>query len=747
VKHLYAFAAAAIALAWFGCSDDPPADDLDEGGSAPAGMGGTGGIGGAGGVSMVTTGTSVGGLDLPASFTVEGVVLDENGDPVAGAMVLQGGKSHEPTQTSAADGSFTLEVEYPGYGVPGVVATKVGHRSNGADIYFLPEEPLEIRIRTIAPPDNPNYEYQDPGTGVMDPTSRYCGHCHETFTQEFNTSKHAQAAQDPIVQDLYAGTALAFGTSAECAAAGGTWRQGIEPGSTATQSKCYLGGGVLPDLNPGCGGPAEPTCDDPAIGTPPTAFGACADCHAPGINGVAGGRNLHDAVDLAYDKGVFCDVCHKVKDVDLSLAPGVAGRLILQRPNEPSKTPTQQYRPLMFGPLIDVPNGIMGASPQPKFKEATFCAGCHQQLQPALVPGDTLDPARWPDGLPVHTTYDEWAAGPYAASGTPCQFCHMPAHFDLTNPIDLATPENASITFGYPRPPSDIRSHIFRSPLEGEPRLIDGALFVSVALELSGSDLDASVSLTNVGCGHAAPTGEPYRSLILLVYAEGTGCSGPINATGGMTIFDVGGSLARGVFASDVTAAGAVLTWPAAAGAAQVGQIVRVVRPTGVFDDYTAPVGFFATATPAEKGLEVMDPVGESAIVSTGAGTITLASSLPLAPGDVLFLGEPFGLGQGVPSKAYAGLPGYAFAKVLTDASGVRQAPHYRAIDIASDNRIPPGDNAITKHRFAVPAGCTEVMVHAHVIYRPIPLAEGRQRGWSPLDYVVADGEEMIEIP
>ena len=29
-------------------------------------------------------------------------------------------------------------------------------------------------------------------------------------------------------------------------------------------------------------------------------------------------RDLHDAIGLAYDAGVHCDTCHKVKDVDMT---------------------------------------------------------------------------------------------------------------------------------------------------------------------------------------------------------------------------------------------------------------------------------------------------------------------------------------------------------------------------------------------------------------------------------------------
>lgn len=40
----------------------------------------------------------------------------------------------------------------------------------------------------------------------------------------------------------------------------------------------------------------------------------CADCHAPGIEGKAGGRDLHDPVGIAFESGNHCDVCHKARD-------------------------------------------------------------------------------------------------------------------------------------------------------------------------------------------------------------------------------------------------------------------------------------------------------------------------------------------------------------------------------------------------------------------------------------------------
>lgn len=748
-RHVSWIAVVGVIHLWVaGCSSDP---DETSSTNATAGPGGAGGAGGVMTGSMVTTSTG-GTMELPPTFTVEGVVVDDGGVPVEGATVLQGGTSYAPPHfVTGADGTFSIEVVSSDDRTVVIAVAKPDHRGAGIEIYEVPSEPVEITLREAVGPDNPAYVFQDPGVG-SDPSTRFCGHCHETYAADLQTSKHVQAAKNPLVQDLYAGVTDAHSDSGSCTAAGGTWQQGLTPGSPSTPiDKCYLGGGVLPDLNTTCGGAAQSACDDPTIAVPdaPTAFGACADCHAPGIDGVAGGRNLHEAIDLAYDHGVHCDVCHKVRDVDLSLPPGIGQRLILGRPNELDPSPLADYRPIYYGPLLDVPNSFMGGSPQPKFNEATFCAGCHQQLQPALVPGDTLDGTRWPDGLPIHTTYDEWLAGPYNAPETPCQFCHMPAGVDLPNSIDTAVGMPQSITFGFERPPEDNRHHIFRSPLfHGDPRLIDSALFVSVALSVNTGEVDANVSVANIGCGHAIPTGEPMRALVMLVTAQGGGCAQPLPPVGGMTVHDVGGFVARGTEGTDVTTAGTTMTWAAGALAASAGDVVRIVRPSGTFDDYDG-VGIFAgnTLTPAEKGLEIHEPVATASVVSAGGGQLQLDQSLTVLAGDIVYLGDPAATSDAQTSLHLAGAAGYTFSKVLTDNANARGVAHYRATDIASDNRIPPGDNAITTHSFTALGGCTSATVTAIVLYRPHPTAMAAERGWDASDYVIATGQATVPLP
>ena len=89
-------------------------------------------------------------------------------------------------------------------------------------------------------------------------------------------------------------------------------------------------------------------------------------------------------------------------------------------------------------------------------------------------------------------------------------------------------------------------------------------------------------------------------------------------------------------------------------------------------------------------------------------------------------------------SRALAGASGFAFSKVLLDDQGNRHVPHYRAVDIVSDNRIAPGTHTITEHRFTVSEGCDSGSVRANVLYRPIPIHLSQERGWDSKDYEIA---------
>jgi hypothetical protein len=676
------------------------------------------------------------------SFEVTGTIVDSEGTPVAQAMVMVGGDS-ENFVLADDEGNFSLWFSDDGYREPTIVATKKGFRSVGYE-FFKPDTPITLKIREITEPDNLEYTYEDPGDGY-DHMKEDCSHCHTSFVLDFLESKHSESASNPLVQDLYAGITRAYSTEETCIQAEGQWLQGLEPGTEGNMVwKCYLGGGVLPDFNQNCGGEDQLSCDNVNLDNDdkPTHFGACADCHAPGINGVAGGRNLHEAVGIEYSAGVQCDSCHKVKDIDLSKPPGVGQRMVMGRPNEPGRN-TFVWDPVYYGPLMDVPNVAMGGSYQEKFNESVFCAGCHELEQMSVLPDQTIDTEKWPNGISIQSTYSEWDDGPYNQEETQCQFCHMPANTELTNSVDIATRDNQSITFGFLREPEDIRRHIFRGPLQGDPRLIDKAVYVSVMSEVIGTELKASVSVANIGCGHAIPTGEPMRALLLLVEAEGD--CGTLTTTGGKTIPDTGGVLLTGVVGDDIDFVGNSASWLDANTIVEVGQVLRVVRPSGTFDDYQG-VGYFGEVdrTPEEKGMEQYAPIGSALVVSIDESQVQLDATLDVLPGDIVFLGEvwPDEPNDGQNSMALAGEAGYSFSKILIDAEGNRHVPHYRAIDIASDNRISPGTNVVTEHVFSIPSECNTGTVTATVLYRPIPLAFAQERAWEAVDYIISQGTE-----
>lgn len=753
------------------CGDDdpgaPPASTASSSSSTTAATsssaGGTG-PGGGGGASSSSSGT--GGSELPATFRVEGIVT-ERGRPLAGASVMQGGG--EVQVVTGADGAFVVEMTTSLPGVPVVVAGKIGYRAKGRELYELPEGPVELELLFAEGPDNDAYEFGPPGDGAHDDSTEFCGHCHTTFVRDFLTSAHAHATRDPWVQDLYAGVASArsepgggdgggggaqhgsstgAGDLATCADVDGEIRTGQEPGTEARPlQRCYVGDGVLPDLN-GCGAPGELACDDPALpaGERPEAFGGCADCHAAGMDGPAGGRHLLDAVGVGFEYGNHCDACHHVKDVDLSLPPGTAGRLVLQRPRERvSDEPGAAIRQVMFGPFLDVPNSFMGGSYQPIFLEATLCAGCHEQKQDALLPGASLDRERWPEGLPVHSTFEEWTQSEYAAAGAPCQTCHMPAIAGMFNSVDTSTPELAGVVDGFGRPAERNRSHAFVGALQGEPRLLDVALATRLEAVVGSEPgrVEVDVTIVNDGAGHAVPTGEPMRALLLVL--EVSGCGEKATALAGNAIGDTGGALASGVVGTDLQPN---LVWPAAAPLARAGQRLRVTRPTGVYLDYPG-VGAFAdpSLTPEEKGIPVELPVADVEVTGMFDGTQILVNGfLDLQPGDRVWLGEPPILEEGAPAQALAGLPGQDFARVLVDPAGRRHVPHFRAVDLVSDHRIPPSGEVTSSHSFAAPEGCGEVEVVATLLYRRAPLALGRERGWALSEHVVSTHRRTVAV-
>jgi hypothetical protein len=412
-----------------------------------------------------------------------------------------------------------------------------------------------------------------------------------------------------------------------------------------------------------------------------------------------------------------------VESVDLTGAPGVAGKLNILRPTEPGSA-TFDWKPLTFGPYHDVANPRMGSVYRDHFLGAGFCQGCHE-YQSTLAPvGSVVDSNRWPDGLPIQSTFSEWTAGPYSP-GAPCQSCHMPPDPDVGNTVDVLFDEVYwGLAGGWWRPAGSVRKHAWYGPRQPEARMLELAAALAVESTVSAGELQIAVTVTNAGAGHAIPTGEAMRSLVLAVAAE---CDGtPLLATGGDTIPDFGGALMQKTSSEDWT------LWPGAA----VGQVIRVVTSTGQWHDYGG-VGAFAQMTPPEKGMAVHSAQGESTISAINGDQVTL--NQPLPAGDLAILGEASWPQEGSPSGALAGAPGFAFARVMVAPDGRRHVHHSAAVDIASDNRLMPQQSWTSHHQFQTP--CESPTIKAVLVHRAYPLDLARERGWTLNESVMVEVE------
>lgn len=667
-----------------------------------------------------STDTAAAPAELYRSLEVR-VTLD--GEPVEGAIVTQPGAGQR--WTTGAGGAVTVDLDLR-QEMLGLVAGHPDARTQGEELWGEPpwDDGLDIALERFEVGDNPAYVFQDPGTPERDVSTDYCAHCHVTLVEDWVESTHEQAARNPVLHDLYAGTAASLSTEATCEAAGGSWRTGLAPGTGEAGDRCYLGEGTLPALNDDCGD--EVPCDGVAENT-----GQCANCHAPGIDGVVGGRGLLEATGIAYDHGVHCDVCHKIADVDpTDPEPGVGGRVSLQRPSEPSLSPSfGDWAPLTFGPYGDVVNPRMGAVYTPLFATADLCAGCHEHYQAALVPGTRVDTERWPDGrLPVQTTWAELRDGPLGLT-VPCQSCHMPPDADVGNAADLGnvTDIGEGVAGGWYREAGSVRRHAWFGPRSAEQRMLDLAATLTVDSTVADGTLSVALTAKNSGPGHALPTGEPMRQIVALVEAR---CgSERLAATGGDAVPDFGGALAQ----QDTTGDWSV--WPGAV----VGEQLRIVRRTGAWHDPpgTGPFGD-GTFAPPEKGMPVEEVVGTVEITAVAPdGTVTTEPAL--FAGDVAYRVDPSGglPQEGDPAGTWAGAPGFAFARVMVAADGRRNVPHFLAVDVASDNRLPPQASWTSHHTFASP--CAEPTVHAQLVYRSFPVALARERGWASTEQVMAE--------
>jgi len=377
----------------------------------------------------------------PQNCTISGRIFDENG-PASSATVraaagagLLGATANEVL--SDIEGNFCLE------GVPcdkkiRITGWKPEYYCQYAKV-MSPTTSAVLVLEPITPVDNEEYEWLAP-----DPTSldqKFCINCHTAPYQQWVNNLHALAASNEIFQTLYTG--------------------------------CDVHGN--PNKGPGY-----------KLDFPNTA-GSCALCHAP----IAALKSPYssDMSNLSGlgKRGVSCDFCHKIVDVDLSNLGTVYGinAIELRRP-----FPDRQ---LWFGPFND--SGPLDTF-DPLMDKSELCAPCHAC-------------EFW--GVPIYTSFPEWEASEYKQMEMQCQACHYRPDGVTTNVAPLPNK-------GRERDPDTIPSHL----IMGEDNV--GLHYESATLSITASAesndrLVATVEVFNAFAGHHLPTGRPIRNIILLVEA------------------------------------------------------------------------------------------------------------------------------------------------------------------------------------------------------------------------------------
>jgi len=717
-----------LALAWAlvlgGCpTEDEPIDDDDTAADDDS----TG--------DDDTTGDDDDSADPPRWIgTAQARVVDPDGEPIEGIYVMQGGAPFEAWATTDADGRAQVEVTDDGITDRWILCGGVGFKTGGADLDDVdgPDGELEMTCFPLPPEedDNTEYNFQPGGTSHSMDTSE-CGHCHKSIADGWLDSPHHDSGANPRTWDLYVG-----GTDLDaeaCAAAGGWMAEGQEPGVPGgVIERCYLGRGVLGFLHGDCGGPGEPGCDHPDQAADLASFGSCGDCHTPTVDGMqAGGIDVARATGVGFDEGISCDLCHKVREPLVATAPGRDGGLQLQRPSEPTTVFSQDFDPINFGPYPDVVIGIMKGAYQPGMRDSFWCASCHEYARDELHPDHPVDGTRWPDGLPINETWSEYAASSFSGTAATCQTCHMgvldeeSSTYDITPLGLIPSPDQ-----GWIRETGAVHFHHFEYTRDAPP------YDLQLSLVRVGDQIEATVAVTNLSAGHALPTGEPLRQL--LVRVEATDESGAAVASiGGRAVPDVGGARSEAVIGAGVTVQDGTLVFdePLTGGATEV----RFVRPTGEWDDYAGPgTSGFEGLSPQAKGLPIHEVIGERTVTQIDGTTVAVAGELPdLEDGDVVYL---CGTGD------LAGAPGWLHAKVMLDRDGQRGVAHYRAVDIASDNRLGPGVVSTTRHRFPTLAPFDELTVTATLVFREFGAPVARVYSWDLGDTEVASATDTYEL-
>lgn len=407
--------------------------------------------------------------------TASGTVVDEDGNPVAEAIVRI--QATATLTQSDVDGTFVLEL--PGEGSYNLTAWASGYYCVGPVEASPGQTEVQLVLIAHSTEDNPDYAWLPSQYHAGQGEDQGCSQCHSRegtdipFTlpvDEWRLDAHSQAATNPRFLTMYTGTDVDGNQS---------------PITQYGYSRDYGRFPLRPDLSQPYYGPGY------KLDFPATA-GNCAACHTPVAAVNAPYSTDPTQVSGVGVEGIACDFCHKVWDVDLNPntnlpytnMPGVLS-MEFRRPPEGHQ--------FFAGPYDDVAPGEDTYSPLQT--ESAFCAACHF--------GTFWDTT-------IYNSYGEWLDSPYSDpdTGKTCQDCHMPP---------LGATRFANTEEAQDRDPDTIFSH--RMPGAADEELLQNTAEMTVTAEQVGEQVSVSVEVTNTLAGHHIPTDSPLRQILVVVTA------------------------------------------------------------------------------------------------------------------------------------------------------------------------------------------------------------------------------------
>lgn len=423
-----------------------------------------------------------GGLTLLAQptpeFFVEGVVVDEAGYRVAGALV----RAQATAYAAHADIQGQFRLILPDGSRYALTAWANGYFNAPPVEVTAGQTDVRLVLQAHDDADHPGYVWVSAFSTAGDPLN--CENCHSAAPDEatyplpfdeWRRDAHATSTLNERFLSMYTGTDVEGRTSpiTEFVFDRDYGRIPLAP----DRDQPYYGPGYLLDF--------------------PNSTGNCAACHAP----LAAVNAPYEANPLTAEgvlsEGVSCDFCHKVWAVTLDPAtdlpyanmPGVLSYRLLR--------PAEGHQ-FFAGPFDDVAPGEDTYSPLQQ--DSAFCAGCHYG-----VFWDTV----------IYNSYGEWLESAYSdpQTGQTCQDCHMPpGQSDYFARTEVG---------GLQRDPQTIYSHSMPGALDQT--LLQNTAEVTLHSTQQGALLTVTVRVRNTGAGHHMPTDSPLRHMLLFVDAAADG--------------------------------------------------------------------------------------------------------------------------------------------------------------------------------------------------------------------------------